>query len=807
MSFTQPIASGARSLWRIVVIAPADTLLPDLGLLMAEDQGRYDQPAPVIVASLDTAADFGGPGQALLVLTGQAIAPEALAHFRQQRTDAAVVLVLDDGDVLDPALAGSNIDGLITAADRADAAVVRARLAMVTHAWDRLAAARMVEHSVVMASSEPAPSQSGAKSANVAAVVHELRTPLNGIVGMLEVLRQGGLDEEQTESIDTIEQSTGALLRIINDLLDAAKIEAGKLDIEAIAYDPVETIEQTVAAIVPGFASDAVLPVVFIDPTVPTRLVGDPNRLRQVVTNLVSNAFKFTHAGQVSVTATTLERDGQRWLQLTVADTGIGMSADTMANLFQPFAQADASTARKYGGTGLGLNVSYRLVDLMGGVMQVTSTLGSGSRFWFELPLRTVADAPARHSNWLKGKGVVTLSLDQATTEAVLAYAGMAGAWTHALTPATLTSEAETALAADTVITPADPALAEQLAAAITDAGAGPDITKGLIVIGDATPGWAGIAAPAALKPRTRLSRPVRESALIRALVKKHDAGMPRPRTVVEDTHPPEIKIDHPILLVDDHPTNRDVMSRQFKTLGLPCEVLSDAALALEALEQRPFAAILSDCEMSGISGFELANRVRHMINQQRLPPMPLLAITAHIDPLERERALAAGFDACLTKPLTLNALQEVLNRFLVEPQRRYGAAPAAIPPPPAPTPAQPASTMVVDVDRLIAMLGVERADVPLVLMDFGRASRKDIASIDQAIATGDPKAVVKAAHKIKGAAAMVAALALEQACADLEAMAKRTPDQWSTFKEVAGEIAIRFEQVIAYDPDAQAEQ
>jgi CheY-like chemotaxis protein len=127
----------------------------------------------------------------------------------------------------------------------------------------------------------------------------------------------------------------------------------------------------------------------------------------------------------------------------------------------------------------------------------------------------------------------------------------------------------------------------------------------------------------------------------------------------------PQIKIDHPFLLVDDHPISRDMLSQQFKILGLPCEVLSDAALALEALEQRPFAGMLSDCEMSGISGFELATRVRHMINQQRLPPMPLLAITAHIDPLEMERALTAGFDVCLSKPLTLKALQDVLTRFL----------------------------------------------------------------------------------------------------------------------------------------------
>jgi signal transduction histidine kinase/CheY-like chemotaxis protein len=630
---------------------------------MAEDQGRYDQLSPMIVASLDTAADIDGAGHALLVLTGQAIAPKALAHFRRQHPDAAVVLVLDEGEAPDPALVSSDIDGLITAADRVDTAVLRIRLAVMTHTRDRLLAAAGRS---VLTSSEPPQALAGGTSASMAAVVHELRTPLTGIAGMLEVLRHGRLDEEQSESIDTIEQATGAVLRIINDLLDAAKIEAGKLDIEAITYDPIETIEQTVAAIVPGVTSDAVLPVVFIDPTVPTRLIGDPNRLRQVVTNLVSNAFKFTHTGRVGVTATTVERDGQRWLQVTVADTGIGMSPDTVAKLFKPFAQADAGTARRYGGTGLGLNVSHRLVELMGGVIQVASTLGSGSRFWFELPLTTVANAPARHSNWLRGKGVVTLGLDQETTEAVLTYASLAGAWTRALTPEALVHEADTALAATSVITPADPALAEQFAVATANVGTGAGSTKGLIVIGAAkSDRAAGFEAPAALRPLTWLPRPVRESSLIRALLKKCDDEAPRRHTVVGNMRLPQIKIDHPFLLVDDHPISRDMLSQQFKILGLPCEVLSDAALALEALEQRPFAGMLSDCEMSGISGFELATRVRHMINQQRLPPMPLLAITAHIDPLEMERALTAGFDVCLSKPLTLKALQDVLTRFL----------------------------------------------------------------------------------------------------------------------------------------------
>jgi len=432
----------------------------------------------------------------------------------------------------------------------------------------------------------------------------------------------------------TMRESAQALLRIIDDVLDFSKIEAGRLELEETAF----SLSGLADGILPAFQQEAatkglVLEVEII-PGSNDALVGDPTRVRQILFNLVGNALKFTEHGSVRIHLATAPLGGGRVsLILTVTDTGIGLSAEQCAKLFQPFAQADSSTTRRFGGTGLGLSIVRRLAQLMQGDVVVESALGVGSTFTVTLTLR---------------------------------------------------------------------------------------------------------AAPAD-SPLKELTRP--RAQLLSASTLPVDGSPPR------------------VLVVDDHPVNREVLVRQLELLGLAADTADDGAKALAAWTQGNYAAVLADIHMPGMDGYALVRCIRASEGERRQGRTPVVAVTANALKGEEERCLAAGMDAYITKPVNIDRLHDTLVRWLPVHVRGDAASQAAT----------PRSMAAIDRSVLGAWLGDDTAAVASLLHQFRKTTTETEREINAAAHSGDLATLAAAAHKLNGAARAVGATGVAKAAAALE--------------------------------------
>jgi CheY-like chemotaxis protein len=637
---------------------------------------------------------------------------------------------------------------------------------------------------------------------------------MNGVIGMTELLLNTPLTPQQREYAELIRTSGESLLTVINDILDFSKIEAQKLTLEALDFDLQEVVETTLELLAERAQAKRIELASLVAHDVPRQLRGDPGRLRQVLTNLVGNAIKFTEQGEVVVRVVVFDESARHvTLWCEVKDTGIGIPVEAQARLFQAFSQGDGSTSRKYGGTGLGLVISRRLVELMGGQIGVKSTPDQGSTFWFTVLLEKQAGGAAptvEPKRDLVGLRVLIVD-DNATNRLILGH--QMHAWKMRSVSAANGTEALQVLGSarddpfDLVIL--DMQMPDMDGLALARAiKAAPGMARPRLVILTSLGQPLDGAELQAAGVEAYLAKPVRQSRLFDCLATA--MGRPLPEDVGPGQSPaPPTRPPHAlrILLAEDNVINQRVTVGQLRRLGYTAEVVANGQEVLEVLRRVPYDVILMDCQMPKMDGYEATREIRRREEREQRKPVQIIAMTASAMQGDREKCLEAGMNDYISKPVREVELAAVLRRCLPVGDRAAGAEPASTSPAgtsqapsPAPAVADGAATAgiseepPVDVEQLNEVLGSNPEQVHELTTFYLAQADELLRSLRAAIEAGVPAEVGHIAHKLVGSSATCGMRAVVSPLRELERLG--SAGQLSGADQLAAQVCRGLESI-----------